>query len=184
MHGPPAAWVCAAARHCLLCMSYFAPAGSSMHARCLCTYRASSRVPLTHAGTGGNPSLGEQAAEESASTITSAVGNADMVQSACCRQPISLLAAQEEHGSLPLDRLLCMSEQMTAPMAATASDAYHAVPACGDERMWAAPQQGSSKPQLPSSCRQGLNARGCHACAGRCSSRPAWAAARARGPPR
>ena len=32
------------------------------------------------AGTGGNPSLGEQAAEESASTIGTAVGNADMVQ--------------------------------------------------------------------------------------------------------
>lgn len=31
-------------------------------------------------GTGGNPSLGEQAAEESASTIGTAVGNADMVQ--------------------------------------------------------------------------------------------------------
>ena len=31
-------------------------------------------------GTGGNPSLGEQAAEESAGTIGTAVGNADMVQ--------------------------------------------------------------------------------------------------------
>ena len=49
-----------------------------MHARFVCL------LPCT--GTGGNPSLGEQAAEESASTITSAVGNADMVRT-CHRLP-------------------------------------------------------------------------------------------------
>ena len=36
---------------------------------------------IVDTGTGGNPSLGEQAAEESASTIGTAVGNADMVRS-------------------------------------------------------------------------------------------------------
>ena len=34
---------------------------------------------IFNTGTGGNPTLGEQAAEESAGTIGTAVGNADMV---------------------------------------------------------------------------------------------------------
>jgi hypothetical protein len=38
-------------------------------------------VMVFYTGTGGNPTLGEQAAEESAGTIGTAVGNADMVSS-------------------------------------------------------------------------------------------------------
>ncbi len=46
--------------------------------------KVNSNGIVAWAGTGGNPSLGEQAAEESSATIAAAVGNADMVRPPYC----------------------------------------------------------------------------------------------------
>ena len=61
-------------------------------------------------GTGGNPSLGEQAAEESAADLQTAVGNADMVS-----QTSLYKIALNQHTHLPVSssfRMCSISNQL------------------------------------------------------------------------